>query len=360
MNEGGTKLASSLARLIRTTGPVSLAQYMAEANAHYYAHRDPLGADGDFTTAPEISQMFGELVGLWLTDIWRRAGAPEPVLYCELGPGRGTLAADGLRTMASFGLRPQVHLVEASPVLRACQAERAPGAVFHDDLASVPQTAPLLLIANEFFDALPIRQLISTGKCWREVLVGLEGERFVPLAGDRPMTAAVPAGSRHLPEGTIIETAPAAAAVMGELARRLADQGGAALVIDYGYWVSPGITTLQAVRGHAKADPFAEPGEADLSAHVDFAALAQIALSHGARHMGTISQGAFLTALGIDTRTAALVRAAPAGTASIEAARERLVAPTQMGELFKVIGLAAPSWPTGAGFDDEGQGSSAS
>jgi len=172
---------------------------MGESNAHYYATRDPLGAPnaaggGDFVTAPEISQMFGELVGLWLADIWTRAGTPENAIYCELGPGRGTLAVDALRSMARFGFTPQVHFVEGSPTLRALQAKAVPGAQFHDDVSTLPEDSPLLLVANEFFDALPVRQLVRTDAGWRERMVGLDGEeRFVFVAGDQPMDSAVPA-----------------------------------------------------------------------------------------------------------------------------------------------------------------------
>ena len=173
---------------------------MGESNAHYYAARDPLGGPrevggGDFITAPEISQMFGELVGLWLADIWTRAGSPEDAIYCELGPGRGTLAKDALRSMARFGCAPQVHFVEGSPALRALQAEAVPGALFHDDLSSVPEDGPLLLIANEFFDALPVRQLVRTEAGWRERMVGLgEDDAFVFVVSDQPMDSAVPIG----------------------------------------------------------------------------------------------------------------------------------------------------------------------
>jgi len=348
--EGERGYAASLRRLIATSGPISLAQYMAESNAHYYATRDPLGAAGDFVTAPEISQMFGEMVGLWLADAWHRAGAPRPVHYVELGPGRGTLARDALRAMRSAGLDPAVHLVEASPALRARQAELVPAVIFHHDLASLPEDAPLLLVANEFFDALPVRQLVRTPAGWREVMVGLEGDALVPLAGARPMDAAIPALWRDAAEGTFVETSPAAAALMQELAGRLARQGGAALVIDYGHAAPRAGSTLQAVRAHEKVDAFAHPGEADLTAHVDFASLAEIARASGAIIAGTAAQGEWLRALGIDHRAAALTRAAPARAAEIEAARHRLVAPDQMGVLFKVLGLAAPAWPQGAGF----------
>ena len=344
-------LADHFRRLIASTGPISLAQFMAESNAHYYAHRDPLGAAGDFVTAPEISQMFGELIGLWLADIWRRAGSPANVHYVELGPGRGTLARDALRAMAAFGLAPGVHLVEASPALRERQASLVPQAHFHGDLTSLPEDGPLLLVANEFFDALPVRQLAMTTQGWREVMVDCDqAGRFVRVAGTQPMDAAVPAERRAATEGTLIETSPAAAALMGEVARVLSAQGGAALIVDYGYTAPVYGPTLQAVRAHEKVDALAMPGAADLSAHVDFAAFAAIAQAQGCRWLGTAEQGAWLRALGIDARAAALARGAPGRADEIAAARDRLVGAAQMGALFKVLGLIAPGWPDGAGF----------
>ncbi|MEL7738186.1 SAM-dependent methyltransferase [Citromicrobium bathyomarinum] len=327
-----------------------VARFMGESNAHYYAARDPLGSAGDFTTAPEISQMFGELIGLWLADIWTRAGSPPDAIYVELGPGRGTLAADALRSMARFGLQPEVHFVEGSPALRSLQAEAVPRAHFHDDPTSLPNGRPLLLVANEFFDALPVRQLVRTDKGWRERMVGLgEDDAFLFVSGDQPMDSAVPADWSDAPTGTILETCPGAAAVMQEIARRLVAQGGAALAIDYGHLAARTGSTLQAIARHEKIDPLAMPGAADLTAHVDFAALAEIAQREGSRVLGSAKQGAFLSALGIDARAAALAQAAPQRAEEIEAARHRLVADEQMGDLFKVLGIAQPDWPMGAG-----------
>jgi NADH dehydrogenase [ubiquinone] 1 alpha subcomplex assembly factor 7 len=344
-------LADSFRRLIESSGPISLAHYMAEANTRYYAKADPLGATGDFVTAPEISQMFGELIGLWLTDMWDRAGRPEPIHYVELGPGRGTLARDALRAMAQHGLTPRVHLVEGSPALRAMQHAALRQAEFHHDLSSVPEDGPLLLVANEFLDALPIRQLLRTAEGWRELMVVAQGERFACVPGARPMDAAVPESRRSLPEGTLIETSPAAAAVVGEIAARLAAQGGAALLVDYGHAEPRTGSTFQAVRAHRKVDPFADPGEADLTAHVDFATLVEVARARGARWLGTTSQGRFLAALGIAARAAALARAAPAHGEALEGAVRRLTDPDAMGELFKVMALGGPDWPDGAGFE---------
>ena len=343
-------LSDTFRRLIAATGPISLMHFMGESNARYYARGDALGAEGDFITAPEISQMFGELVGLWLADLWSRVGRPEPVQYVELGPGRGYLARDALRPMRQHGLEPSVHLVEGSASLRELQREQVPGATFHDDLASVPQDAPILLVANEFLDALPIRQLTKTLKGWREVMVAVDDEgAFVPVAGQQPMDAAVPDDLRDADAGTLIETCPGAAAVMEEVAARLAQQGGAALFVDYGHLAARTGSTLQAIRAHRKVDALAMPGEADLTAHVDFAQMRQVAVSRGARWMGATTQGAWLRALGIDQRAEALARSAPQHRAVLMAQRERLVADDQMGMLFKVMGLAAPGWPDGAG-----------
>ncbi|HEY0625707.1 MAG TPA: SAM-dependent methyltransferase [Allosphingosinicella sp.] len=316
---------------------------MAEANAHYYGTRDPLGAAGDFVTAPEISQMFGELVGLWLADLWQRAGAPERACYVELGPGRGTLAADALRAMKMAGLRPEVHFVETSPALRAAQRARVPDAVWHDDVSTVPEDAPLLIVANEFFDALPARQLLASEEGWHERLVDWRDGRFVPVAGPR-----IPAPLAPAEAGTIVETSPASVAIVRELARRLAEQGGAALIVDYGHVRSGTGDTLQAVEKHGFADPWEQPGARDLTVHVDFEALRKAAA--GVALAGPTTQGEWLKEMGIEVRAALLAKAAPARAEEIMAAKERLVAADQMGELFKVLALRAESWPEPAGF----------
>jgi NADH dehydrogenase [ubiquinone] 1 alpha subcomplex assembly factor 7 len=321
-----TPLEARLKARIAAEGPISVADYMAEANGHYYATRDPFGSAGDFTTAPEISQMFGELIGIWLADLWQRAGAPQAARYVELGPGRGTLAEDALRAMRGAGLAPPVELVETSPLLRAAQAERIP-ARWHDSLSTIPESGPLLVVANEFFDALPVRQFDGG----RELLVGHDG-RFVR-------------------DGAVeTESSPASLEIVGDLARRLAAQGGAALIVDYGH-DRPGTgDTLQAVSGHAFADPFEAPGERDLTAHVDFHALASAASAAGVRIFGPAPQGAWLGAMGIKLRAASLAKAAPERGPEIAAARERLTGAGQMGRLFKAMALVAPSWPQPAGF----------
>lgn len=342
-------LAERLARAITLAGPIPLSQFMGAANAHYYATRDPLGSRGDFVTAPEISQMFGELIGLWLADLWDRAGRPA-ARYVELGPGRGTLAADALRAMSRAGLTPPVDLVETSPTLRAAQAERVPQAEWHLDLVGLPDDAPLLIVANEFFDALPIRQLVATGAGWRERLVACQDTLFLPIVGDRSFDMIIPPHLRDAPPGSILETSPAAVAMLRALAARLLAQGGAALIIDYGY-EGPAIgDTLQAVRGHQFANPFEAPGEADLTAHVDFATLKEAAEAEGLVVHGPVTQRDFLGTLGIDARAVALAKASPERAEGIAADRDRLVASDQMGELFKVIALTAPGWPAPAGF----------
>ena len=346
----GDSLAAIFRRLIATTGPISLMHYMGESNARYYASRDPLGAAGDFVTAPEISQMFGELIGLWLADMWIRAGRPAPVHYVELGPGRGTLARDALQAARRFGLEPKVHFVEASAALREIQLVSVPGATWHHDLSTLPTDAPLLIVANEFLDALPVRQLVKTGVGWRERMVGLDDNCFVCIAGAEPMDAAVPDALRAAGVGTILEFCPGAAAVIDEIARRLMEQGGAALIIDYGHDALRYGSTLQAVRSHHKVDPFTDPGEADLTAHVDFAALAPIAQARGTKWLGTVPQGRWLRELGIEARAATLAAAAASQAEAVHAAKDRLIGEDQMGELFKVMGLAAPGWPDGVGF----------
>ncbi len=347
---GGEALAQIFRRLIASHGPISLSHYMGESNARYYAAKDPFGTAGDFITAPEISQMFGELIGLWLADMWIRAGREDLVHYVELGPGRGTLARDALGAMRRYGLEPQVHFVETSTELKDIQLAAVPGAIWHHDLSTVPLYGPVLLVANEFLDALPVRQLVKTPHGWRERMVGLEEDRFVPVAGSQPMDAAVPEARRDAPDGTIIETCPGAAAVVYEVAGRLVEQGGAALFIDYGHDQLRDGSTVQAVHQHRKVDPFAMPGTADLTAHVDFATLGPIAQSRGCRWLGTVPQGRFLRTLGIEARTEALAARAPQHTAALEAARDRLIGEGQMGLLFKVMGLAAPGWPEAAGF----------
>jgi SAM-dependent MidA family methyltransferase len=315
--------------MIRAEGPISVERYMGLCNAHYYATRDPLGAGGDFTTAPEISQMFGEIVGAALADCWRRAGQPRDAFYAELGPGRGTLAADALRVLRKSGLAGQTHLVETSPVLRSEQHKRLPDAQWHDRVDDLP-AAPALLVANEFFDALPVRQ-------W----VGGEERRLAIEDGRLAFTL----------DGEIREDSAARDEAARAIASHLAAHGGVALIVDYGHARSGAGDTLQAVRGHAYADVLADPGEQDLTAHVDFETLARAASVGGAAVTRVEGQGEWLERLGIDARAEALTRAQPEQAEEIAAARKRLCDREEMGELFKVMAVHSTSWPAPAGFE---------
>jgi SAM-dependent MidA family methyltransferase len=322
-----TPLERALQDRIRSEGPITVEAYMEACNQYYYATRDPLGAAGDFTTAPEISQMFGELVGAALADCWRRAEAPEDTVYVELGPGRGTLAADALRALRASGFEGGVLLVETSPVLRAAQAQLLPGAEWLETIADLP-ARPALIVANEFLDALPIRQHIGGA------------ERRVTIAG----------GLAFDRDGEIVETSPVREEAVAAIARHLAAHGGAALIIDYGYeHASPG-ETLQAVRGHRYASVLENPGEQDLTAHVHFEAVTRSARPAGASVTCVAKQGEWLKALGIDARAEALSRANPAKTDDIRSAVDRLTSPGEMGELFKVIAIHSRQWPAPAGF----------
>jgi NADH dehydrogenase [ubiquinone] 1 alpha subcomplex assembly factor 7 len=356
-------LEEVLARRIRTQGPLTVGEFMAEALGNpeygYYATRDPLGRRGDFTTAPEISQIFGELIGLWCVDLWDRAGRPSPFILAELGPGRGTLMGDALRAarvVPQFLSALRLHLVETSPVLRRAQqrALNVFAPVWHDSIASLPP-GRLMLVANEFLDALPIRQLVKTETGWHEKLIGLsaEADRLAFALSPAPAASAalVPAQLRAAPPGSVWEVSPAALAVADTIARRVVDEGGAALVIDYGHVKRGCGDTLQAVRRHQREQPLDNPGEADLTAHVDFAALAEIAAADGATVRGPVTQGVFLENLGIAARAERLIAGATAAQAAdIGSACRRLIDPAEMGTLFKVLCIAGPTMPVPAGF----------
>ncbi len=322
--------------------PVS--DYMAECLLHprhgYYTTRDPLGATGDFTTAPEISQMFGELIGLALAQAWLDQGAPAAFTLAEPGPGRGTLMADLLRATASvpgFHDAARIVLIEASPTLREAQRARLAGSpiAFADSLHDLPE-APLFLVANEFFDALPIRQFTREGDHWRERQVGLrDGALAFGLGG--PTAPAALAGRDDTRDGDLVETCPQAQTAMGAIASRIAAHGGAALVVDYGDWRSLA-DTLQALRGHKPEDPLANPGEADLTAHVDFEALA--AAAPGLTHSRLTPQGVFLERLGLTQRAQVLARGLDGDALDNHiAAHRRLTHPQEMGTLFKCLGF---------------------
>jgi len=340
-----TAFAAALKAAIAKDGPMRLDRYMAACNAHYYATRDPFGAAGDFTTAPEIFQGFGECLGLWAAAVWRGMARPSPVLLAELGPGRGTLMEDALRAIRravpDFANALAVHFIETSPSLRAAQLAAVPEAHFHDAIEDLPD-GPAILLANEFLDALPVRQLVRRLPGWAEIFVDAQLEPLELPAADR--------GLPDLPPGTWLEIAPPALALVQAIAARMLAHGGAALVIDYGP-ARPGTgTTLQALRGHRPQDPFADPGEADLSAHVDFDAVGRMAREAGATVLGPVPMGDFLRAIGLPARAEFLARANPARAAALLAAATRLVSAAHMGTLFKALAICHPSLPDPPGF----------
>ncbi len=348
-----TRLAGRIKDLIVAGGPISVADYMAmclfDPEDGYYTTREPFGVEGDFTTAPEISQMFGEIVGVWLTAAWQALGRPLPATIAEIGPGRGTLMKDLLRTIRrlepEFASGSQIALIEASP--RLVEVQRRTLGEWSDRaawLSSVDELLanPLFLVGNELFDAIPVRQFVKTPGGWRERMVGLDE------AGDLSFFAGMaslddtllPAGSADAPEGSIFEVAPARSAVMTGIAGHIAKAGGAGLFFDYGHLASGLGDTLQAVRWHAYDPVLAHPGEADLTSHVDFEVLAREAERHGLA-TGLATQGEFLLAMGL------LERAGSLGAKADEARREelrneveRLAAPDQMGDLFKVLAIS--------------------
>jgi len=360
-------LKERIAALIEAQGPMSVAQFMTisllDPQAGYYATRDPLGAGGDFTTAPEISQMFGEMIGLWLVQAWADQGCPKNPRLVELGPGRGTLMADILRTAKvapEFLEDLEVVLIEASPALQQVQAEKLRGqngimgadiswqAQFDDSL----NDRPLFLVANEFFDALPMRQYVRTERGWCERMVTVLGDKLTfALAPVPAPRAAIPEDREKAPEGGVYETSPASTALAQELARIITAKGGAALIIDYGYGEASGFSeTLQAVSGHRFAESLAEPGENDISGHVDFAALAAAGKRGGAHVFGPVTQGLFLANIGITERAEQLMKSNPENAQQLLSATERLIGNDQMGILFKVLALMPPAISETAGF----------
>ena len=354
-----TPLERRLVARIAASGPMPLPDWMAaclmDPEHGYYATRDPFGAAGDFTTAPEISQMFGELLGLCLAQAWLDQGAPAPFTLAEMGPGRGTLMADVLRAtqgVPGFHAGAAVVLVEASPALRRLQADRlgtgpAGGIRWADGVDGLPDDRPLFLIANEFLDALPIERYRREGFGWTRRWVGVEGG--VPVFVDRPDAAGPGARFAADAPGQVVEVCPALAPVAARLSATLRARGGAALVVDYGGWRSSG-DTLQALRGHAFAPPLSTPGEADLTAHVDFEALALAAGPDLCT--GMTAQGALLERLGIAARADRLAeRLSGNALAAHRAAQRRLTHPQAMGALFKAMALHPPGTPPPPGFD---------
>ncbi|WP_417317415.1 class I SAM-dependent methyltransferase [Emcibacter sp.] len=364
MNE----LKQHLIKLIDLQGPIPLSLYMAEALGNpehgYYMKQDPFGASGDFITAPEVSQMFGEMIGLWMAQNWLNMGSPSRVHLAELGPGRGTLMADILRAMKIVpGLQDAltVHLVETSPTLRGVQTEKlAPFTepLWHDRLSEILETdrdGPLFLVANEFFDALPIRQFQKGDKGWHERLVGLDTSgtdlRFV-LSPEPVMTPdLVPDALIRAEPGAISEICSAAENIVRDLAEHLKDHGGVALFIDYGHDHHSTGDTFQALEKHEYVNVFEKPGDADLTAHVNFQRLKECAESIGSRVLGPVTQGDFLTAVGIEQRARSLLlKADEKQKADVMSALKRLISPEEMGSLFKVMALIDPGIPQPTGF----------
>jgi NADH dehydrogenase [ubiquinone] 1 alpha subcomplex assembly factor 7 len=356
-------IVERICRRIAAEGPLSVAAFTAMALYDrvdgYYARRLPIGAAGDFTTAPEISQIFGELVGLWCAFCWQQIGRPDPFVLAELGPGRGVLAADLLRAAAvvpEFRNAIRLHLVEASPLLRAEQQRRLAAArpVWLPRADALP-AGPLLLVANEFLDALPIRQFVRTANGWAERLVTIDRGRELVFA-DGPESAAaslfVPEPLRRsAPPGTVVECSPMALTLAAFLGRRFAREPGAALFVDYGHFPSAPGSTLRAVRGHRPTAVLSQPGTADLTADVDFTAFAAAARAAGAAIHGPVAQGRLLAALGAEVRVAALcARASPAQRRTLESGLARLVDPAEMGERYKVMAVTSPGLPLPAGF----------
>jgi NADH dehydrogenase [ubiquinone] 1 alpha subcomplex assembly factor 7 len=348
-------LAETLRSRIAERGFITVAEYMELVLGAYYADRDPLGRGGDFITAPEVSQMFGEMIGLWCVDLWSRMGKPDPMLLVELGPGRGTLMADALRAAKrapDFLKAAEIHLVEVNAKLITAQKAVLAGfaPAWHRTFDSLP-SGPMILIANEFWDALPIHQFVMTEQGWRERTVVLRDGKLafdhadVADAGDLIRPA-----HRSATPGQIAEVSPAGQRLAAAMARRLARHAGAALIIDYGPMQSGLGDSLQALKGHRHHDPLLEPGAADLTSHVDFAALADAARTAGAAVFGPTTQGAFLQALGIKVRADALKANQDAATrAEIDAGLQRLIGDGGMGSLFKVMAIASPNAPHPAG-----------
>lgn len=353
-----TPLGRRIAEHITQDGPIPVAEFARLCLTHpeygYYRVHAAIGAEGDFITAPEISQVFGELIGLWAAEIWTRIGRPAPVRLLELGPGRGTMMADALRAVAKvapeFRAAIDVHLVEVNPLLRERQEAALSDAKprWHRRLETVPE-GPLLALANEYFDIFPIRQLVRATDGWRERVVTIENGTFAFAAGN---AAEPPPELANAPPGSIVETSPEAELCMTAIAERLTRDRGAALVVDYGPQARGIGDTLQAVRRQKKVDPLADPGLADLTAHVDFAGLTAAADAAGARAYGPVPQGTFLHRLGIAARAATLLKtASEPQRADISTAIARLIEPGQMGALFKALAVVDADQPVPPGFD---------
>ena len=346
--------AQHLADRIRREGPITVAEYMNVVTEAYYARGDVFGAAGDFITAPEISQTFGELIGLWCAVVWQGMGAPQPFCLVECGPGRGTLMKDVLRAagrVANFDAAADIHLIERSPALRAIQRETLKGraVTWHADIGSVPD-GPMILVANEFLDALPVHQYEKTASGWMERYVGVGEDGSFAFTLKPAAVDAAPAAA----PGAIFESSPAVRAFIQGAASRIAKSGGAALLIDYGHTASACGETLQAVKKHRPCGIFETPGEADLTAHVDFAAVTAAARAGGVAVFGPIEQGTWLNRLGIKLRGLTLSNGqSPQIAGAVEAGIRRLIEPDAMGALFKVIALLHPALATPDGFQQD-------
>ncbi|MBI1272594.1 MAG: class I SAM-dependent methyltransferase [Alphaproteobacteria bacterium] len=354
-------LAPIIKRMIAAQGYITIAQFMELVLQHpeygYYRKHDPIGKRGDFITAPEISQMFGELIGLWFANAWEKCGRPDPFVLLELGPGRGTMMEDMLRAasrMPGFAAAMQLFLLDSNETLRAMQTEKLGGynPRWIDDLEEIP-ALPLCVMANEFFDSLPIRQFELTDEGWSERVIAYEGgELCFALMQPDEATTLLLQGRKITKLGTVIEINPVAQDVLRKLSHHIATHRGAGLFVDYGYSEPPGRNTFQAQANHEVISPFERLGDADLTAHVDFAALRRAVDAGGAQVRGMVSQGMFLHQLGVEVRAKQLwVQASNEQREEIEVALHRLVSPSQMGVLFKVLGIADAAMPHLPGFD---------
>jgi NADH dehydrogenase [ubiquinone] 1 alpha subcomplex assembly factor 7 len=356
-----TDVAQHLKDLIRVDGPITIAEFMRVAltarGDSYYRSRDPLGTAGDFVTAPEVSQIFGELIGLWCADVWRQLGSPKRFALVELGPGRGTLMKDALRAVRivpGFLDAVSVVLVEVSEALKRVQREALPALPvhWHDRFDDIDDSyGPIIVVANEFFDALPVHQFVRTQAGWAERCVGLDAKGDLSFGLAPASAAAVSAALRDAPIGAVVEIAPARAAVAEAVSERIGASGGATLAIDYGF-AGPAVgDTLQAVKAHNHVDVLAEPGAVDLTSHVDFTALGEALAVGGARVCPLVTQGDFLNALGASARVAALkAKASGPQSVDLDASLRRLTDAQAMGSLFKVLCAVAPASVQPAGF----------
>ena len=360
-------LQSEIKKLIKSSGPMPVWRYMELCLTHpehgYYVSRDPLGREGDFITAPEVSQMFGELLGLWTASVWKAIGSPPVLRLVELGPGRGTMMADALRALRVLPPLFQslsIHMVEINPVLRDKQKATLSGASnidWHDTIDDIPE-GPAVILANEYFDVLPIHQAVRRETGWHERVVDLDDSgKLIFGAAPEPVPrfeVLLPPLVRAAPVGAVFEWRPDAEIM--KIATRVRDQDGAALIIDYGHLRSDAGETFQAIARHSYADPLKTPGQADVTAHVDFQALARAAEDLGARVHGPATQGDFLKRLGIETRAVTLMaKATHEVSEAISAALKRLTDSGRggMGSMFKVLAISEPNLTSLAGFGDE-------